>query len=140
MILFALLSICLSHSCHEKVSSTIFFFFWLCCVSLAVHEPSLVSVSGGHSLLQCTGFSLLWPLLFRSTASRLQWLWLVDSGALSQYSPQGIWDLLRAGIEPVFPAVAGRLPTIGPPGKPSYNYFKFCFFWQRCMACRILVP
>ena len=31
---------------------------------------SLVAVSGGHSLLQCVGLSLRWPLLLRSMGSR----------------------------------------------------------------------
>ena len=30
----------------------------------------LVAASGGYSLLQCTGFSLWWLLLLRSTGSR----------------------------------------------------------------------
>ena len=30
----------------------------------------------------------------------------------------GIWDLLRPGIEPVFPVLAGGFLTTGPPGKP----------------------
>ena len=31
--------------------------------------------------------------------------------------PRGMWNLLRPGIELVSPALAGRLPTTGPPGK-----------------------
>ena len=30
----------------------------------------------------------------------------------------GMWDPHRPGPEPVSPALAGRLPTIVPPGKP----------------------
>ena len=30
----------------------------------------------------------------------------------------GMWDLPRPGLEPVFPALAGRLSTTAPPGKP----------------------
>ena len=29
-----------------------------------------------------------------------------------------MWDLLRPGLEPVSPALAGRLSTTAPPGKP----------------------
>ena len=29
-----------------------------------------------------------------------------------------MWDLSRPGLEPVSPALAGRLPTTAPPGKP----------------------
>ena len=31
----------------------------------------------------------------------------------------GMWDPPRPGLEPVSPALAGRLPTTVPPGKPS---------------------
>ena len=31
---------------------------------------------------------------------------------------RGMWDLPRPGLEPVSPALAGRLPTAAPPGKP----------------------
>ena len=31
---------------------------------------------------------------------------------------RGMWDLPRPGLEPVCPALAGRLPTTVPPGKP----------------------
>ena len=31
---------------------------------------------------------------------------------------RGMWDLPRPGLEPVSPALAGRLPTTVPPGKP----------------------
>ena len=29
-----------------------------------------------------------------------------------------MWDLPRPGLEPVFPALAGRFLTTAPPGKP----------------------
>ena len=32
--------------------------------------------------------------------------------------PHGMWDLPRPGLEPVSPALAGRLSTTAPPGKP----------------------
>ena len=34
-----------------------------------------------------------------------------------------MWDLPRPGLEPVSPALAGRLPTTAPPGKPSFFFF-----------------
>ena len=34
--------------------------------------------------------------------------------------PRGMWDPPRPGLETVSPALAGRLPTTAPPGKPSY--------------------
>ena len=33
-------------------------------------------------------------------------------------SLRGMWDLPRQGLEPVFPALAGRFSTTAPPGKP----------------------
>ena len=34
-----------------------------------------------------------------------------------------MWDLPRPGLEPVSPALAGRLSTTAPPGKPSSHVF-----------------
>ena len=45
-------------------------YFWLHWVFVAVRGLSLVAVSGGYSSLWCTGFSLRWLLLQRSTGSR----------------------------------------------------------------------
>ena len=46
------------------------YLFLLCWVFVSVWGLSLVAVSGGHSSSQCTGLSLLWPLLLWSTGSR----------------------------------------------------------------------
>ena len=35
-------------------------------------------------------------------------------------SLRGMWDLPRPGLEPVSPALAGRLSTTAPPGKPYF--------------------
>ena len=35
----------------------------------------------------------------------------------------GMWDLPRPGLQPVSPALAGRLLTTAPPGKPLYLIF-----------------
>ena len=48
-----------------------FFNFLLRWIFVAVSWISLVEVSGGYSLSQCTGFSLQWLLLLRSMGSRL---------------------------------------------------------------------
>ena len=45
-------------------------YFWQRWVLVAGLGPSLVAASGGHSPLWCLGFSLRWPLLPQSTASR----------------------------------------------------------------------
>ena len=42
-----------------------------------------------------------------------------------------MWNLPGQGIELVFSALAGRLPTTGPPGKPAcifLNYGLLCSF------------
>ena len=36
---------------------------------------------------------------------------------------RGMWDLPRPGLEPVFPALAGRLSTTAPPEKPGKPIF-----------------
>ena len=48
---------------------------------------------------------------------RLQTRRLSNCGSRAQ-SLRGMWDLPRPGLEPVSPALAGRLPTTVPPGKP----------------------
>ena len=48
----------------------LFIYFWLCWVFVSVRGLSLVVASGGHSSSRCTGLSLSWPLLLRSTGSR----------------------------------------------------------------------
>ena len=46
------------------------YLFWLCWVFVSVRGLSLVAASRGHSSSGCTGLSLSWPLLLRSTGSR----------------------------------------------------------------------
>ena len=47
----------------------------------------------------------------------------------------GMWDLPRPGLEPMFPALAGRFLTTVPPGKPHVCCFKplnlECFVMQQ---------
>ena len=49
---------------------------------------------------------------------RLQTLRLSSCGSRAQLL-RGMWDLPRPGLEPVSPALAGRLSTTAPPGKPQ---------------------
>ena len=49
---------------------------------------------------------------------RLQTRRLSNRGSQAQ-SLRGMWDPPRPGLEPVFPALAGRLSTTVPPGKPQ---------------------
>ena len=48
---------------------------------------------------------------------RLQTCRLSSCGSRTQLL-RGMWDPPRAGLEPVSPALAGRLSTTAPPGKP----------------------
>ena len=43
-----------------------------------------------------------------------------------------MWDLPRPGLEPVFPALAGRFLTTAPPGKPrAISKESLVFKWDR---------
>ena len=53
---------------------------------------------------------------------RLQTRRLSNCGSRAQ-SLRGMWDLPRPGLEPVSPALAGRLPTTAPPGKPCHHLY-----------------
>ena len=48
---------------------------------------------------------------------RLQTRRLSNCGSRAQ-SLRGMWDLPRPELEPMSPALAGRLSTTAPPGKP----------------------
>ena len=58
---------------------------------------------------------------------RLQTRRLSNCGSRAQLL-RGMWDPPRPGLEPVSPALAGRLSTTAPPGKP-YQVF---FFNRQC--------
>ena len=53
---------------------------------------------------------------------RLQTRRLSSCGSRAQLL-RGMWDLPRPGLEPVSPALAGRLSTTAPPGKPCYSFY-----------------
>ena len=50
---------------------------------------------------------------------RLQTHRLSNRGSRAQ-PLRGMWDPSRPGLEPVSPALAGRVSTTAPPGKPSW--------------------
>ena len=54
---------------------------------------------------------------------RLQMRRLSSCGSWAQ-PLRGMWDLPRAGLEPVSPALAGRFSTTAPPGKPLFWLFQ----------------
>ena len=51
---------------------------------------------------------------------RLQTRRLSNCGSRAQLL-RGMWDPPRPGLEPVSPALAGRLSSTAPPGKPVRN-------------------
>ena len=54
---------------------------------------------------------------------------------------QGTWDLPRPGIEPTSPALAGRIFSTEPSGKPCLLFslgFLFCFVPCCCCCCFII--
>ena len=104
-----------------------YIYFWLCWVFVSVRGLSPVAASGGHSSSRCAG-------LFTIAASpvvehRLQTRRLSSCGSRAQLL-RGMWDLPRPGLKPVSPALAGRLSTTAPPGKPIF--FIFCSFVLSC--------
>ena len=58
---------------------------------------------------------------------RLQTRRLSNCGSRAQLL-RGMWDPPRPGLEPVSPALAGRLSTTAPPGKP-YMYLTYMHIW-----------
>ena len=82
---------------------------------------------------------------------RLQTRRLSSCGSRAQ-PLRGMWDLPRPGLEPVSPALAGRLSTTAPPGKPRRSLLKWTKLKQnevvklqpsivaigRCWAWRLL--
>ena len=74
---FLSLHICLLWAFHNNgviyvaylISIYLSIYLWLRWVFVAARGLSLVVASGGYSSLQCTGFSLRWLLLSRSTGS-----------------------------------------------------------------------
>ena len=54
---------------------------------------------------------------------RLQTCRLNSCGSRTQL-PHGMCNLPRPGLKPMPPALAGRLSTIAPPGKPQFHSFE----------------
>ena len=111
-VIFLLLFVCL------------FVCLWLCWVFVSVRGLSLVVASGDHSSSRWAGLSLSRPLL---AEHRLQTHRLSSCGSRAQLL-RGTWDLPRPELEPVSPALAGRLSTTAPPGKPP-SFFNTCASW-----------
>ena len=96
---------------------------------------------GGHFSSRCAGLSPSRPLV---AEHRLQTRRLSNCGSRAELL-RGMWDLPRPGLEPASPALAGRLSTTAPPGKPSsfllINVFSLHLIWIVIipMSSRLLV-
>ena len=87
----------------------------LCWVLVSVLGLPPAVASGGHSSSRCAGLSLSRPSLVAE--HKLQTRRLSSCGSRAQ-PLRGMWDPPRPELEPVSPALAGRLSTTAPPGKP----------------------
>ena len=81
--------------------------------------PLLIAVRGPLFIAVRGPFSIAAPPV---AGHRLQARRLSNCGSRAQ-PLRGMWDLPRPGLEPVSPALAGRLSTTAPPGKPRCSYF-----------------
>ena len=95
----------------------LFIYFWLCWVFVSVRGLSPVVASGGHPSSRCAVRGPLTIAASLAAEHRLQMRRLSNCGSRAQLL-HGMWDLPRPGLEPVSPALAGRLSTTAPPGKP----------------------
>ena len=93
-----------------------YFQFWLCWVPASARGPPPAAASGGHSSSRCAGLPPSRPLPLRSRGSRRSGSAVVAHGP-SRSAARGI--LPDQGPERASPALAGRLPTTAPPGKPQ---------------------
>ena len=73
----------------------------------------------GHSSSRCAGLSLSWPLFVEH---RLQTRRLSNCGSRAELL-RGMQDPPRPGLELMSPALAGKLSTTAPPGKPPDSSF-----------------
>ena len=67
---------------------------------------------------------------------RLQMRRLSSCGSRAQLLC-GMWDPPRPGLEPVWPALAGRFSTTAPPGKPCFFCFVYWVFLQKEMLAAL---
>ena len=82
---------------------------------------SPAAASGGHSSSWCAGLLTIAASLVAE--HRLQTRRLSSCGSRAQLL-RGMWDPPIPGLEPVSPALAGRLSTTAPPGKPGKYFYE----------------
>ena len=69
---------------------------------------------------------------------KLQTRRLSNCGSRAQLL-RGMWDLPRAGLELVSPALAGRFSTTAPPGKPNSCFLTSSFYPQSISSFFFLI-
>ena len=117
-----------------------FIYFWLCWVIIAAWAFSLVVASGGYPIVVVCGLLIEVASLVAEHGLQGAQASLVvshglsscDSWALEHRLSSGgtqaqllcdMWDLPGSGTEPMSLALAGRLFTTEPPGKPQECFF-----------------
>ena len=88
------------------------------------YTGSLLLHSGFLSLWQTEVYSLVVVLrLLTAVASLVCRAWAIELGISScdtgAWLPQGMWNLLQPGFKSLFPTLAGRFLTTGPPQKST---------------------
>ena len=95
------------------------FSLWLCWVFVSVQAFSSCGKRGRLLITMCGPLTIAASLI---AEHRLQTRRLSNCGSRAQLLCS-MWDLPQPGLEPVFPALAGRLSTTAPPGKPQVFSF-----------------
>ena len=103
----------------------IYYLFFGCVGSSFLCEGFLQPRQAGATLHRAA-----WASIAASPVAehRLQMRRLSSCGSRAQLFC-GMWDLPRPGLEPVSPALTGRLSTTAPPGKP----WAHVFYLLRCV-------
>ena len=108
----------------------LFIYLWLCWVFVfCARAFSSCGKRGPLFITVCRPLTIAASLV---AEHRLQTRMLSNYGSRAQLL-HGMWDLPRPGLEPMFPALTGRLSTTAPPGKlPGWKVLKtfslFLFF------------
>ena len=115
------------HNCHPGIQLFFFFFnfiylFYFLLVlgfRFCVRAFSSCGERGPLFIAACGPLTVAASLL---AEHRLQTRRLSNCGSRAQLL-RGMWDLPGPGLEPVSPALAGRLSTTAPPGQPRDSAF-----------------
>ena len=110
------------HYNHNSFFKFIYLFLFGCVVSSLLRTGFLQLQRAGPTLCcsvrasHCSGFSCCGARALGARASVVVERRLSSCGARAQLLC-GMWDLLRPGIDPMSPALAGGFLTTAPPGK-----------------------